>query len=562
MLLFGLGGLLALAAALWGTERAEGPHLPTAVPPVRSLWEAWLVFGLTGILTVFLLEATPGWSVAAFVGAFGFLLLADGFLPARLLASPWLSLRYAALLAVGWLGALPLPPSSWVLFLLLATLPAWQNLRIRWVVGVTAVLGFVFLLDLWWVHPVRASVTAPQLAAMAFAGVVAVSTLGIGAYRNFLRHEAYRLELRRREALSEALFQAVAEGVLLVDPQSLRIVRANRGAAELLGAEVDTLKERHLRELLPILDVREVTKGAAQGPLIWECEIAHSPSRSRPLEALIQSFEFAGERLVLVVLRSLEERRRSEEQVRHALKSEAIGRLAGGVAHDSNNLLMVINGNAELLLAETPPESPAFRYGREIHRAGTKAAQLVSQLLAYSRRQMLQPVVLDFRDVVAGVQRMLARVLGEKVRLEVIADDPVPMIRADPRHLEQVFLYFAENARDAMPEGGVFSIRFGRVELSAAEARALGLSEGDYLVVEVSDTGRGIPPELLDKIFDPFFTTKEVGKGSGLGLASVEGLIRQHGGGVTVESAVGRGTTFRLLLPVYEASEGLAGEAS
>ncbi|GAB4236605.1 MAG: hypothetical protein Kow00109_10200 [Acidobacteriota bacterium] len=560
VVLFGLGGLLSAAALRREAPRQEVGG-PAAISFVPLTWEAWMLLGATGFLAAAVSAERLGWDGAAVLGVSAALLLAEGRWPAALRSSPWLSFRFVLPVGVAWRAQVELPPFCWLLLLLLGTLPAWQNLKSRWAVWLLSAVGGIVVLEAELVHAGRIPELSVDALGLALVSVTVISLLGIEALRSYTREEAYRLELRRREALSDALFEVVAEGILLIDPKSLRVVRANRGAAELLGRDLNDLLKRRLDEVVSSPELQELVQAADREPVIRELEIPLEDSETRPVEALVQAFEFADVRLALVLLRSLEERRRVEEQVRHALKSEAIGRLAGGMAHEFNNLLMVINGNAELLLADSPRESPAFRYGEEIHRAGTKAARLVSELLAYSRRQLLQPTVLDPRDVLAGIRRMLGRVLGEKVRLEVSAAEDVPVVRADRRHLEQAFLYLAENARDAMPQGGEFRVHFGRTRLPGEEARILGLREGDYLLVEVSDTGSGIAPEVLEHIFDPFFTTKEVGKGPGLGLASVDGIIRQHGGAVTVDSKLGRGTTFRLLLPAYEVSAELAGEA-
>jgi two-component system, cell cycle sensor histidine kinase and response regulator CckA len=237
--------------------------------------------------------------------------------------------------------------------------------------------------------------------------------------------------------------------------------------------------------------------------------------------------------------RDITERRRLEDQLRQAQKMEAIGRLAGGVAHDFNNLLTVINGFSEMLLGD-PGLSPNGReLVAEIARAGDQAAALTRQLLAFSRKQVLAPKVLDLNALVREMERMLARLIGADVQLASSLDPDLGRVRADPGQLEQVLLNLAVNARDAMPRGGRLAI----------ETRNGGGPAGNVVVLEVADTGTGMDAETRARIFEPFFTTKEPGKGTGLGLAVVHGIVTQSGGQIEVESAPGRGTRFRIELP-------------
>ncbi|HRV06996.1 MAG TPA: ATP-binding protein, partial [Acidobacteriota bacterium] len=382
-----------------------------------------------------------------------------------------------------------------------------------------------------------------------------------------LQQEQIRRELERRQALSEALFQSVDEGVVVVRLEDFRIVRTNHEAATLLGRSPDKLVGEEIARVLSWPELGDASSWDTSSPIVREIEVSRScDGKPAHLEALVQRFSYGGETFGVILLRDVEERRQVEERIRHAVKSEAIGRLAGGVAHDFNNLLTVINGNAELLLEDLEPGSVPAQRAREIYRAGQKAAQLVSQLLSYSRRQFLQTTVLNPADVLNGIRRMLERVLGKNVNLCVETPGEVPAVKADRRQLEQVFLNLAENARDAMPEGGVFTIVFSQVEISRTEAEQFeGLTPGRFLEIKVSDTGTGVPEGLGDRIFDPFVTTKEVGKGSGLGLASVYGVVRQHGGMITLASRPGEAARFRILLPAYcprEQANGKAGGMS
>jgi PAS domain S-box-containing protein len=244
---------------------------------------------------------------------------------------------------------------------------------------------------------------------------------------------------------------------------------------------------------------------------------------------------------------------RAESQLRQAQKLEAVGRLAGGVAHDFNNLLSVIVGSAAMLSAGGGLDAKVAQELEEIRRAGERAADLTRQLLAFSRQQVRAPTVLDLNDVIAGMDRMLRRMIGEDVELVTVRGPDLDPIQADAGQIEQVVMNLVVNARDAMPEGGQVRLETANVLIDEAFARAhVGLTPGPHVLLVVTDTGMGIEPAILDKIFEPFFTTKEPGRGTGLGLPTVFGIIKQSGGGVFVESRPGAGCTFRLYFPRTE----------
>jgi two-component system, cell cycle sensor histidine kinase and response regulator CckA len=248
------------------------------------------------------------------------------------------------------------------------------------------------------------------------------------------------------------------------------------------------------------------------------------------------------------------DRLRLEEQFRQAQKMEAVGRLAGGVAHDFNNLLTAIIGYGELALSELPPGSEVRADVEEMFKAGQSAAGLTRQLLAFSRRQVLQPQALDINQIVARMRSLLSRVIGEDIRLATELEPLVQQVFADPSQIEQIVMNLAVNARDAMPSGGHLTIRTANVLLEDAYVREHpDAVAGAYVLLAVADTGIGIPPDVRLRLFEPFFTTKERGKGTGLGLATVYGIVSQTGGSIDVESEPGRGTTFSIYLPVRSA---------
>ena len=262
------------------------------------------------------------------------------------------------------------------------------------------------------------------------------------------------------------------------------------------------------------------------------------------------------------LMKEMEERRateealrKSEEELRHSQKMEAVGRLAGGVAHDFNNLLTAIIGYAELIATRASSNTLAKQNAELIRKAGEQAAALTRQLLAFSRKQILQPKVIDLNELVVEMEKLLRRVIGERFDLQSQPEAEIGRVKADPSQIEQVVLNLGVNARDAMPRGGKLIIRTENVRLDRAAASQLSasLKPGDYVMLSVTDTGAGMDEETMSHIFEPFFTTKGPGKGTGLGLATVYGIVRQTGGGISVESAPGKGSVFRIYLPQVSA---------
>ena len=249
-----------------------------------------------------------------------------------------------------------------------------------------------------------------------------------------------------------------------------------------------------------------------------------------------------------------EEKASLQEQLRRAQTLESIGRLAGGVAHDFNNMLGVILGYGEMVLARLHERDPLRKEVQEIVKAAQRSATLTRQLLAFSRRQTLQPQVLDLNDLVCDLEKMLRRLIGEDIVLRLTLTEDVSEVFVDPGQIEQVIMNLAVNARDAMPGGGKLSIETAQTELDEAYvARHPGAQPGEYVLLAVTDTGCGMDQEVMDRIFDPFFTTKEEGRGTGLGLATVYGIVKQSGGNIWVYSELGRGTTFKIYFPRTDA---------
>jgi signal transduction histidine kinase/CheY-like chemotaxis protein len=244
------------------------------------------------------------------------------------------------------------------------------------------------------------------------------------------------------------------------------------------------------------------------------------------------------------------EQKQLEQRLRQAHKMEAVGRLAGGVAHDFNNLLMIVSGHCELLSDRFPAGEPGRSNVEQIQKAADRAVSMTRQLLAFSRMQVLEPRTIDLNAVIADMGKMLARLIGENIEYGFTPDAKLVSVKADPGQIGQVIMNLVVNSRDAMPHGGNIEVRTRNAVLDRDEARKRHPMEpGEYALLSVTDTGQGMDEETKAHIFEPFFTTKEVGKGTGLGLATVYGIVKQSGGFVWVESAPGKGTTFEIYLP-------------
>ena len=252
------------------------------------------------------------------------------------------------------------------------------------------------------------------------------------------------------------------------------------------------------------------------------------------------------------------ERRQLEDQLRQSQKMEAIGRLAGGVAHDFNNLLTVISGYGDMIMRGLAPDDPLHGCIEEVLKAANRATSLTNQLLAFSRRQVIQPKVLDLNVLVANMDRMLRRVIGEHIELETVLTPGLGSVKADAGQLEQVIMNLAVNARDAMPEGGRLFIRTGNVSVPHSSRLHADVRPGSYVRLTVADTGKGMDAEIMIHLFEPFYTSKATGKGTGLGLSTVYGIVKQSGGEIVVESEPGSGATFHIYLPRFAAAQDTA----
>ena len=258
----------------------------------------------------------------------------------------------------------------------------------------------------------------------------------------------------------------------------------------------------------------------------------------------------------IVYMLETTERRTLENQINQSQKMDMVGQLAGGIAHDFNNVLSAIMMANDFLLNAHKPTDPSFQDIMQIKQNATRAATLVRQLLAFSRRQTLRPQVLDLGDALSDLTMLLRRLIGEKVKLDLVHGRDLWPVKVDVSQFEQVIVNLAVNARDAMPDGGKLTVRTANMPAQEAEKLSYkGMPAADYVRIDVIDTGTGIPADIVDKIFEPFFSTKEVGKGTGLGLSTVYGIVKQTGGFVYVDSEGGQGTSFRIFLPRHHAEQ-------
>jgi two-component system cell cycle sensor histidine kinase/response regulator CckA len=367
-------------------------------------------------------------------------------------------------------------------------------------------------------------------------------------------------ELRQSEMRFRRLFESGIVGILVTDVQGglyeandayLRISGYSR--EELLSGAVRwtdlTAPEFHHLDEVAVEQLK--TLGIARP---WEKEYVRRDGSRVPVLVTVAALDYPG--CISVVVELTEQKRaelalrRTEEQLRQSQKMEAIGNLAGGVAHDFNNLLSVILSYSTLLADDMTPSDPRRADLAEIQAAGRRAANLTRQLLAFGRKQILQPKIVNLNDVVAGMERMMQRLIGADVDLTVLAGSDLGKVRVDPGQIEQIVMNLAVNSRDAMPEGGKLTIETANVELDERYvAEHLGAAAGPHVMLAVTDTGTGMDKATQARMFEPFFTTKAMGKGTGLGLATVFGIVQQSGGTVWVYSELGRGTTFKVYFP-------------
>ena len=350
------------------------------------------------------------------------------------------------------------------------------------------------------------------------------------------------------------LLDSAFDAIVLTDETGVTVAM-NSAAERLLGVARSHAVGRKLATLF----ATEVTLTELAGRRL-ELDAQREDGTRFPVELSVSRIETARGSLLAAWIRDLRERRNAEDalrnseaQLRQALKMEAIGRLAGGVAHDFNNVLTAIFGYVDLLLDAMDPSDQRRADAEEIKRAASRAAALTRQLLAFSRKQILQPRRVNLNEIVGNIQGLISKLIGADVELQVRMGTPVDDVIADPGQIEQVLMNLAANARDAMPLGGSLTIATASESIGPDDAASLaGLPPGRFVRLTVSDTGHGIPSSVRPHIFEPFFTTKEQGKGTGLGLATVYGIVKQSGGWIYLDEAPQAGASFSIYLPKAE----------
>ena len=379
----------------------------------------------------------------------------------------------------------------------------------------------------------------------------------IGALRDVTAQKRSDEILRASEERYRYLFENNPQPMWVFDEKTLAFLAVNTAACRHYGYTREEFLTMTIRDIRPPEDVPVLARQIAsettdyQESGIWR----HRKKDGTPIEVEITShpFLFESSPAQLVLAADITERRRLESQLRQSQKMEAIGQLAGGVAHDFNNLLTAILGYADLLASQLPKDEILQEEVAEITKAGERAATLTRQLLAFSRRQVLEPKLLDLNGIVRSIEKMLRRLIGEHIDLVATLDPALAPVRADAGQIEQVILNLVVNSRDAMPEGGKVTIETANVELGEAYClQHAAVQPGLYVMLAVSDTGAGMDTATQSRIFEPFFTTKTKDKGTGLGLSTVYGIVKQSGGSIWTYSEIGKGTTFKVYLPRAE----------
>jgi len=386
-------------------------------------------------------------------------------------------------------------------------------------------------------------------------------------------------ELSASELSYRRLFETARDGILILNAETGRIIDVNPFLIELLGYSHDEMVGKTVGELSPFKDIESNQIMLKQLQIDKYIRYENLPLKARDRRHIAVEFVsnvyLAGDQKVIQCnIRDITARRRAEEKIFalnqeleersverrrleaqfiEAQKMEVIGQLAAGIAHDFNNILAVIMGNSDLITYDVPPDSTLQKYNEEIKHAAECAAGLTRQLLVFSRKQTVQPIVLDLNDVVREMEKMLRRLIGENIVLTIVPGRQNGRVKADPGHVGQVLMNLVVNARDAMPNGGKITIAVTNVTLDEHYTSLhRGVTPGDCIMLSVSDTGTGITPEVQARLFEPFFTTKPLGKGTGLGLATCQTIVQQSGGHIGVYSEVGKGSTFKIYFPRVE----------
>lgn len=379
----------------------------------------------------------------------------------------------------------------------------------------------------------------------------------LGVTRDVTERKKADEALKRSQEWLGAIFEASRDGIVVEHNeiitfanQSYARIFGYERPAELLGSHISVVQSAENNEQMLEFGRRRLR--GEPTPAVYEFKGRRKDGAIIDLEASVSTDKIAEDFYIITVVRDVAERKKMEDHLRQSQKIEAVGKLAGGVAHGFNNLLTAILGYCELLRSELSGKEAGLSYLSEIKKAGDRAAMLTSQLLAFSRKQVLTPQLLDLHKSVVDMQEILRRLIGESHKLVIGGTPSLGCVNADPGQITQVIMNLALNARDAMSDGGTLTIETSNKNLQPDEAKRMSLLPGPYIVLRVSDTGCGMDTTVQAHVFEPFFTTKDQGKGTGLGLATVYGIVKQTGGGISFHSELGVGTTFEIYLPQIE----------
>src|SRR6185312_4305180 len=348
--------------------------------------------------------------------------------------------------------------------------------------------------------------------------------------------------LKDQDRKFRLLFLSHPQPMWIFDTESRRFIEANQSAADLYGYSIEEFRSMTLNDLQPEEDIQRFLEQVHDPGKKPAGSWRHRAKSGRAIDVklALHEIQYGGHNLQLAVVVDMTSQRELEEQLRQAQKMEAVGMLAGGVAHDFNNLLTIINGYTHLILNTLKPDDPNRYSAEQVMKAGERAAALTNQLLAFSRRQVMQLKVVELNHAVSSLGAMLQRLIGEDIDLRLELTPDLGRVRADPGQLEQVLMNLVVNARDAMPQGGTLTIETANVELDENYAvQHIAVKPGPYVMLAVSDTGSGMDEATKQRLFEPFFTTKAPGKGTGLGLSTVFGIVKQSGGSLEVYSEQG-----------------------
>jgi PAS domain S-box-containing protein len=362
-----------------------------------------------------------------------------------------------------------------------------------------------------------------------------------------------KLLLKQKGVKFRLLFEDNPLPMWVFDRETLRFLEANHAAVAHYGYSREEFLSMTLANIRPPEDVARLKDSVARASgLARSGQWRHRLKDGRLIDVEVAShtISYGGRQAVLSVLQDITQRKQLEEQLRQSAKMEAVGMLAGGIAHDFNNLLTIINGYSHILLNALPETDPNRSAVEQIMKAGERAAGLTRQLLSYSRRQVLQPKLLNLNQLLTGMHAMLRRLIGEDIELRFAPGPDIGQVNADPGQIEQVVMNLAVNARDAMPRGGTLTIETSNVELDEHyPSMPIAIKPGKYVALGVGDNGSGMDAETLAHLFEPFFTTKAQGQGTGLGMTTVFSIVKQSGGGMQVYSEPGKGTSVKAYLP-------------